>query len=103
MVGAKGKRLDAFAKASTQYDDESDESDDYRVPRMLSVALSRMTRKDISDMVMNSIGMLPANEKKNSLVEENSDQIGELFSKNVNRHVGWNLSPNPLMSCLAIT
>jgi len=40
MVGGKGKRLNAFTKASA-YSDDSDESseEDFRVPKMLSVAL----------------------------------------------------------------
>lgn len=37
MVGAK-KRLDAFKKA-TFSESDSEESEDYRVPRMLSVAI----------------------------------------------------------------
>lgn len=41
MVGGKGKRLNAFTRASAYSDDsaDSDSSEDYRVPKMLSVAL----------------------------------------------------------------
>jgi hypothetical protein len=37
MVGGKGKRLNAFTKASAFSDDSenSDSSEDYRVPKML--------------------------------------------------------------------
>lgn len=43
MVGSKGKRLNAFTKASAFSDDsaESDSSEDFRVPKMLSVALDQ--------------------------------------------------------------
>jgi len=38
MVGGKGKRLNAFTKASLdEYD--SDSSEDYRVPKMLYVGI----------------------------------------------------------------
>jgi hypothetical protein len=42
-VGSKGKRLNAFTKASAFSDDsaESDSSEDFRVPKMLSVALDK--------------------------------------------------------------
>lgn len=38
MVGGKGKRLNAFTKASLD-DYDSDSSEDYRVPKMLYVGI----------------------------------------------------------------
>jgi hypothetical protein len=63
MVGSKGKRLNAFTKASAFSDDsaESDSSEDFRVPKMLSVALDK---NNASEMIMSHIGQLPDSDKK---------------------------------------
>jgi len=59
MVGGKGKRLNAFAKAST-IESDSSESEDYRVPKMLAVGID-LKYKEIGAMILHNLDQIPAN------------------------------------------